>query len=32
LIFLKSFFGKDAIVADVLHLEESSVGLKADVP
>ena len=30
--FLKGFFGEDAIVADALHLEQSSVGLKADVP
>jgi len=27
---LKSFFGEDAIVTDALHVEQSSVGLKAD--
>jgi hypothetical protein len=30
--FLKSFFGEDAIVADALHLKQSSIGLKADAP
>ena len=30
--FLKGFFDEDAIVADTLHLEQSSVGLKADAP
>jgi hypothetical protein len=29
---LKGLFGEDAIVADALHLEQSSVGLKADLP
>ena len=27
---LKGFFGKDAVVADALHMEKSSVGLEAD--